>query len=231
MRSGWFWNTPQWQEYLKEYSQSRPECLHEWKSSPLANDHDFTEEELSSSSTQGCNWEATRHLSQVIDMRTHKWSDIRKSYRGLINKALKEFSICEYKEHSITWDMDIFKDLHVAANGGQPRNDQTYAYQRNWMVSGNGMLVLCTDWPFSCAYAGAYWIIYKDAAYYMSGPSLLDDLQHAVIWKSLQLLKERGINLVELGQIDGETEKERNIGKFKAGFGGEARPFTIVRRI
>ena len=69
-----------------------------------------------------------------------------------------------------------------------------------------------------------------DGAYYMSGPSLRDNVQHAVIWKSLQLLKERDITLVELGQIDGETEKEKNIGKFKAGWGGEEKPFTIVRK-
>lgn len=79
--------------------------------------------------------------------------------------------------------------------------------------------------------AAALWIVYQNCAYYASGPSLEKNTMHAVIWKSLQLLKARGVTLVELGQIDGETEKEQNIGKFKQGFGGEAKPYTVVRRL
>lgn len=223
MKSGWFWNTPMWAEYLQEYSKTRPECLHEWKSSPLASDHDFTEYVDEPASA----WVKKEHLSQVIDLRTHKWSDVRKSYRGLINKVLKELSVDEYKADFIGRDMGIFKSLHAEANGGQPRNDATYAHQKRWMNSGCGMLVMATAWP--TVYAAAYWILWNRCAYYMSGPSLRDNIQHAVILESLRLLKDRGVTFVELGQIDGETEKEKNIGKFKKGFGGEAKPFTIVR--
>lgn len=225
MKSGWFFGTPMWQAYLEEYAKTRPECLKEWKSSPLANDHDFTEYMDEPASA----WVKEEHLSQVIDLRTHKWSDVRKSYRGLINKVLKELSVDEYKADFIGRDMGIFKSLHAEANGGQPRNDATYAHQKRWVNSGHGMVVMAKDWP--TVYAAAYWVIFNGCAYYMSGPSLRDNIQHAVILKSLQLLKERGITLVELGQIDGETKKEWNIGKFKTGFGGEAKPFTIVRRV
>jgi len=78
--------------------------------------------------------------------------------------------------------------------------------------------------------ASALWILYEGGAYYASGPSVEKNVQHAVIWKSLELLKAKGIRLVELGQIDGETEKEKNIGKFKGGWGGTVQPFTIARR-
>jgi hypothetical protein len=56
-------------------------------------------------------------------------------------------------------------------------------------------------------------------------------VQQAVIWHSLKLVRAHGVRLVELGQTDGETEKERNIGKFKAGFGGTSQPFAIVRKL
>lgn len=225
MRSGWFFGTEMWAEYLTEYAKTRPECLNEWKSSPLADDHDFSEWRLRTSRE----FTFEKHQSQVIDLRMHKWSDVRKSYRGVINGALRKYSVDEFRPGCIARDMGIFKSIHAAANGRQPRNDQTYVCQKRWMNSGNGMLVMCSSWT-DCL-AAAYWIIYQSCAYYMSGPSLITNIQHAVIWKSLQLLKARGVLLVDMGQIDGETEKERNIGTFKTGFGGEVKPFVMVRRV
>ena len=57
------------------------------------------------------------------------------------------------------------------------------------------------------------------------------NVQHAVIWRSLNMLKDRGYQYAEMGQIDGVSVKEQNIGKFKQGFGGEAKPFVIARRV
>ncbi len=37
-------------------------------------------------------------------------------------------------------------------------------------------------------------------------------------------LPARQVTQVDMGQLDGATEKERNIGIFKSGFGGQARP-------
>ena len=221
MRSGWFFGTTMWKSYLEEYAKTRPECLQEWKTSPLANDHDFIE----FVDGPAADWEQEQHYSQVIDLQAHKWSNIRKSYRGLINKALKKMSVDEYGPEVMPEDMGIFKSLHARANNGQPRNDETYKHQYRWMRSGNGLLVMCTDWP--TVYAAAYWIIYNKCAYYMSGPSIKDGVQHAVIWKSLQILKARKVELVEMGQIDGKEEVTRGV--FKTGFGGEAKPFMIVR--
>jgi lipid II:glycine glycyltransferase (peptidoglycan interpeptide bridge formation enzyme) len=78
--------------------------------------------------------------------------------------------------------------------------------------------------------AAAFWIVYNGCAYYASGPSLEKNVQHAVILESLVQLKARGITLVEMGQTDGATEKERNIAKFKRGFGGSERPYMVIRR-
>lgn len=225
MKSGWFWNTSIWQEYLAEYAKMRPECLHEWRSSPLANDHNFSDYVLKPSRS----WIREEHQSQVIDLRTHKWSDVRKSYRGIINNANKGVIIEEDD------DFGKYQLLHKRVNGWV-RNLETYRIQSEWVRLGYALLVIarmthCVVREQPYYVAASLWIIYQGSAYYASGPSLEKNVQHAVIWKSLQLLKERGVTLVELGQIDGETEKEKNIGKFKAGFGGEAKPFTIVRRI
>jgi hypothetical protein len=220
MKSGWFFGTPMWNEYLQEYAKTRPECLREWKSSPLADDHDYIEWILRKTD----DWKFERHQSQVIDLRTHKWSDIRKSYHSLIHKAqgLYDYGICS---PSIIYS---YRAVHAMANGGQPRNDATYEHQKKWIESGYG--VLFGVWDEKQWHSFVYWIVYQGRAYYASSPSLTKNITHMAIWQSLEYLKSKGVDLVEIGQIDGETEKERNIGKFKTGFGGEAKPFTIVRR-
>ena len=215
MKSGWFFGTPMWESYLHEYAKTRPECLHEWKSSPLANDHDLEDGYL----YPGMHFE--EHQSQVIDLRTHKWSDVRKSYHSIIHRGQEQLEIEEDK------GVLSFRVAHHFAFG-PVRSEKTFIIQGEWVKSGNALAVGARK--KDVLVGSVLWIIYQGCAYYASAPSLEKNVMHAVIWKSLRLLKERGITLVELGQIDGETEKEKNIGKFKAGWGGEAKPFTIVRR-
>ena len=222
MRSGWFWGSDEWQQYLFEYAKTRPECLYEWKTSPLADDEDFSDLDKLVCPIPFDHVVST-HLSQVIDLRTHKWSDVRKSYHSIIHRGQEQLEIAEDRY------INLFRRVHQCAFGSV-RSLCTFAIQDDWIQSGHAMAVSAINKKDE-AVAAALWIIYRGCAYYASGPSAEKNTMHAVIWKSLQLLKARGIMLVELGQIDGETEKEKNIGKFKAGFGGEAKPFTIVRRL
>lgn len=216
MRSGWWWGTQEWGLYLQEYAKARPECLREWKASPLApDDHDIEDAYL----YPGMIFE--EHLSQVIDLRTHKWSDVRKSYHSIIHRGQEQLEIEEDK------GVLSFRVAHHFAFGAV-RSEKTFIIQGEWVKSGNALVVSARKRDVLAG--SVLWIIYQGCAYYASAPSLEKNVMHAIIWQSLKLLKERGITLVELGQIDGETEKEKNIGKFKAGWGGEAKPFTIVRR-
>lgn len=217
MRSGWFFGTSMWAEYLHEYAKTRPECLHEWRSSPLANDHNFEEGSL----YPGLRFE--EHQSQVIDLRTQKWSDVRKSYCGLINHAQRRYIFYNL------FNIDYFQAVHRTAFG-TVRNDATYRIQDDWLKSCHAICLLAVNEETSASAAAALWIVYQGCAYFASAPSVEKNVMHAVIWKSLEVLKEQGVTLVEMGQIDGVTEKEKNIGKFKTGFGGEAKPFTILRR-
>lgn len=220
MRSGWFWGTDMWQQYLQEYAKTRPECLREWKSSPLANDHDFSEYVDDPAYV----WQRTEHLSQVIDLHTHTFSDLRYNHRKTIERTSDQYGIytCSHIH------MSEYQALHAAANGGQPRNDATYQLQRDWILSNNGLLVMLRSDTRWCA--AAYWIIYRQSSYFASGPSIERTVMHKLIWASLNKLREHGVRHVEIGQIDGVTQKEKNIAEFKRGFGGEAMPFTIVRK-
>ncbi len=212
MKSSWWWGTAFWEEYEKEYWKGRVRPV-EFKTSPLSGDHDFSD--------MTSLYEAIERKSQVIDLRTHKWGDIRKSYHSIIHRGQEQLTITEDR------DIDIFYNNHRLAFG-MARTKKTFEIQGEWMKSGNAIVMSAMNKRDEFV-SSVLWIVYRGCAYYASSPSLEKNIQHSVIWQSLQLLKKQGIIFVELGQIDGETEKEKNIGKFKQGFGGEPKPFTIVR--
>lgn len=222
MRSGWFWQTDAWEAYQQAYYSNRPRP-DEYKTSPLS---EWDGEGMSAlwPEREVTDYDLSIHRSQVIDLRLtleDLWRGIRKSYRPLINKALKVY---EFRPGGLT----DYHFLHAQANGRETRTQGTWDCMGRWMEEGLGGLVLAVKDEVMAA--GAFFITYHGSAYYHSGPKLVENVQHAVIWTAMKQLKAIGITHLELGQLDGETEKERNIGKFKAGFGGKAVPFTIATR-
>ena len=221
MHSAWFWKTNEWAEYQQAYH--RGQVPDEYKSSPLASDHDFDWER------ERTNYDLSVHQTVVLDLTApieQLWQGVRKSYHSIIHRAEELFCIEESQS------LMPFRILHHEVFGNV-RSEQTFIIQQRWMKQGNAMSVVASidaDEGTQANIASALWILYEGCAYYASGPALEKNVQHAVIWKSLELLKAKGIRLVELGQIDGETEKEKSIGVFKAGFGGTVQPFTIARR-
>jgi len=224
MKSAWWWGTEEWEAYQVEYwkGRERPE---EYKTSPLARDEEFDWE------TQRTNFDLTVHQTQVIDLTLPietLWNKVRKSYHSIVHRAQERYEIVPAWTHPAIWE---YQRVHADANGGAPRAQATYEHQWQWLADGNGLLMLAQDpEQLGKVVAAAYWIVYQGKAYYMSGPSVERSVQHAVIWDSLVWLKANAITTAELGQIDGETEKEKNIGKFKQGWGGYAVPFQTIRR-
>ncbi len=226
MKSAWFWGTNHWEQYQADYWSGREQPI-EFKTSPLAGDHEFKPIWNNSNNNLIAmmnGWAVHSHKTRIIELRCHGWADVRGSYHAIIHRARDQYEIrvC----HSD--DIELYCALHVKANGHQPRPYSTYGHQEKWLRNGFGMLVGARDKEGYAAFA--YWILYEGCAYYMSGPSVQRNVQHAVIWESLELLKNNGFQTVEMGQVDGETEKERNIGKFKSGFGGHDVPYMILRK-
>lgn len=214
MRSGWWWGTHSWQAYLQEYAAVHPECLSEWKTSPLANDHDFSD------TTDQDHYE--QHIAQVIDLENYSLSHARKGCRSDIKRAKKFYDVWIFD------NVKQFQQIHFA-KFGYARPQSTFDMNDAWLQRGNGFVAAACNKDGKWV-AAAMWFIYQRCAYYASGPSLVGDVQSSVIYESLLDLKKRGVRFVDMGQIDGETEKEKKIGNFKAGFGGERQPFTIVKR-
>jgi lipid II:glycine glycyltransferase (peptidoglycan interpeptide bridge formation enzyme) len=217
MNSGWFWRTGFWETYQREYYAGRPRP-EQYKSSPLAPDHEFEWD------IQRTDFDLTTHKTRVLDLTQSLedlWRDIRKSYRPLINKAMQEYTFSP-------GTIEEFHTLHALANGRETRSQATWDCMAAWVARGYaGVVTACKD---GLPVAGALFIIYQGSAYYASGASVRDNVQHAIIWTGIKHLKASGVHDLELGQVDGETEKERSIGTFKSGFGGENKPFLIVTR-
>lgn len=219
MRSGWFWQTGGWAAYEQSYWEARVNPI-PWKSSPLAADHDFSD--------LPAGYHIEEHRTQVLDLSQTTadldeiWTDVRKSYRPLINHVLDRYQV------EVVTDIIPYRVLHAEANGGAPRSPQTYFHQDLWLAGGTGLLVGAQDYGRWLGFC--YWILWKHAAYWMSGPSIEKNVMHGIMWESLLQLKKRGIALVELGQTDGETPKEQAIGFFKTGFSGTTVPYFTVRR-
>jgi len=213
MRSGWWWGTDEWERYQVEYYAGKERPI-EYKSSPLANDHDLI--------PLPPLYRFENRISRVIDLQSLTWGNLRKSYHSIINSANDRCRI------GVTSDIEKFKKVHIAANGMQSRPDETYEIQGEWIKSANGLLVGAhsEEWL-----AFAYWIIYQGSAYYASGPSIEKNIQHAVIWRSLLMMRDLGVRYVDMGQIEGGemTKKERDIALFKRGFGGENKLFVVVK--
>jgi lipid II:glycine glycyltransferase (peptidoglycan interpeptide bridge formation enzyme) len=73
--------------------------------------------------------------------------------------------------------------------------------------------------------------IWKDRAIYLTGASLDEalgkGLNNYLQWNIIRYLHNQGVSWYEMGEIEEENEKAKNLGKFKESFGGQ--PFPIFK--
>ena len=187
--------------------------------------------------------------TQAIDLKKSPsvlWRNIRKSYRPLISRALRDYQVWR------TDDFQSYKEVHQKATNYE-RQPETYTFQREWVEKGFGAIITAhkrgaksggatvtpefrssfsggaspppstIPHPNQCV-AASYAIIYKNRAYYASGPSLERNVQHALQWETM-----RSVNVsdYEIGWI-GEPNGKGSIEFFKSGFGGVLEPVTVL---
>ena len=151
------------------------------------------------------------------------WRDVRTSYRALIHRGKRAHTIMTGAAAHLFFQ---YAALHLARYT-TPRAEATYALQAEWLRDGHAMVAVA-ERTGACVGA-AYWIVYKDSAYYGSGAYAEDNVSHAIIWRSLLALRARGVRAVDLGwQGRARTEKESAIEFQKRGFGGADVPVQIV---
>ena len=162
-------------------------------------------------------------LTRILDLSSSEadlWAGLRKSYKALINRANRRL------EFRLITNTESARFLHLLAADRVTRPLATWHLMADWLVSDAGVLVLGYD---GAPLAFAYFIRHKQWAYYGSGASLEDDIQHAVIWHALLELKTRGVRWAELGwQGEATDAKGQSIEFLKRGFGGRDEPAALT---
>lgn len=176
----------------------------------------------------------------VVDLRqdlASMWTKLRGSYKPLINRASKTRAIQTFSGCGDPGDdekaavmMGAAMDLHLAAAGRRTRSEETWRLQTKWLSDGHAVCSMAFSGvtPVGFAYA----IRWKQWAYYASGASLEDNVQHALIWSLMVCTRAAGGHHFEVGHAaDADADsKERSIAFFKAGFGGTEWPVAAVIR-
>lgn len=159
----------------------------------------------------------------VLDVRDDAhllWRGVRKSYRSLINAAIRERRI----ETSVDYArVDECRRLHGIVSGRDSR-PKTWELWRQWAKDGHLLMALVSRRDDAgrtvSGYAAVF--LYKTWAYYASCATEEQNTAHALQWSLITALRAFGVTHYELGWAErpGDTDKDRGISHFKAGWGG-----------
>ena len=151
----------------------------------------------------------------------------RKSYKPLVNKALKEWDI-DVCDNDIEHAFEEFRLLHLQVVGKETRSRKTWSIQKEQIKNKEAFLITVRD---ENILIGAGLFTYtKDMGSYSVGVykrELFDKpIGHGVQMKAIEALKEKGCKTYHVGQkmtlLDENvpTDKELSISHFKEGFSG-----------
>jgi FemAB family protein len=153
--------------------------------------------------------------------------DFRKSYKPLVNKALKEWDV-RVCEENVDEVFEEFKDLHFEAAGKQTRSKESWSIQRKQIENNEAFLVSVRDG--NLLIGAGFFNFSRDIGTYSVGAYKRDlfdkPIGHAVQIIAIKKLKDLGCKTYILGQkavaISSGTssQKEASISHFKEGFAG-----------
>tara|TARA_B100001287_G_scaffold62031_1_gene50123 strand:+ start:25567 stop:26571 length:1005 start_codon:yes stop_codon:yes gene_type:complete len=153
--------------------------------------------------------------------------DFRKSYKPLVNKALRDWdvNICEENLDEV---FEEFQDLHCEAAGKRTRSNESWSIQKKQIKNKEAFLISVRD--DKALIGAALFNFSRDIGVYSVGAykrELFDKpIGHAVQMVAITKLKDLGCHTYILGQkavslsSDDLSEKEASISHFKEGFAG-----------
>jgi hypothetical protein len=162
-------------------------------------------------------------------------SDIRKSYKSLVNWGSRELKPKVLHSTNVSWEaMNNFRMLHIQVSGRETMTEESWK-KRFEMVKDNKAFVVLGYLDDQLVTAG-FFIRNATHCYYGSSASkreLFDKpIFHSILWRAILHAREIGCSWFELGDRvfsnDKEskiTEKDENISKFKSGFGGASKVY------
>lgn len=176
--------------------------------------------------------------SQILDLSLSEENlrtDLRKSYKALINKGLKTYEIQAISGASADRDMhEAYRETHKRAAGRETRPRKTFDLQFEELQAGEATLIYMKH-----ANKLVQFNYFNHRNSYVNYSSAADDpefsetcevpLGHTILWFAQAHFKARGMKWMEIGwQFYGHqlfcapSPKEIAISHFKRGFGGYA---------
>lgn len=175
----------------------------------------------------GSQWRNISWPSFVVDLRQDEdalRAGLRKGNRQQVRQLEGSHLLCERADAEAVM---VAHRLHRESAGRETRPQRTWDLMAEWAMDGYLLTALgCqrhveADGPWR---GMAMVVRYKQEAYYASGATLDRGLSVGLIWRLMLALKAGGTEAFEVGwgPRPGDTDKERAISVFKAGFGGRA---------
>ena len=193
---GTFWQSPEWERYEKAYGDepgTRARLLAESDFQTRIVDLSLPEEQL--------------------------WRGVRKSYRPVINGLKKD---PDFSMVAVVGEGRAFDDcraLHVREAGRETRPLETWRIQADWLNDGGAFAMGAVRNGNLKGFA--YVVTFDTWAYYFSAASSEPNVQHAIQWQAMNLLKQSGrFRWYELGWMEPDDSRAF----FKRGFGGKDVP-------
>lgn len=151
----------------------------------------------------------------------HK-SDVKKAEKNLQLQIIDKTNVSKEQIYD-------FMNYYYKIAGKRTRPIDTFDSIYRWIKNDYGVLLKANYNEYVCGYS--LFIIYKDTSYYAMACKDKNysefNISHFLQWEAIKYLKNKGILYLEIGtQYFNDTlnnfpsEKDKNISKFKRGFGG-----------
>lgn len=156
------------------------------------------------------------------------WTDVRKSYKHLINRADKNYLYETVSSHNYNFEKcENYRKLHLKAAGKQTRSLESFYLMYKMIENNQAFIILVRDKVEHTVAAHFFYHLGAHCLYASSAvdPELPSDsgIGHLALWQGIVTACNMGIRFFDMGQLriaSDFTEKEMGIAVFKKGFGG-----------
>ncbi len=185
---------------------------------------------------------AKTEITSFVDLRKSESfirNNIRKSFKPCISWGQRNFNISVFDRDNITEkESEAFQKLHEMVSGRATRSKESWLLRLKMVREGKAFMVLTgqRDDLISCS----FFICDDSSVYYMSSASRREKFEnpvmHSALWSAIQYAKDKGFRNFILGEVFPKSfgtlnvsDKDENISKFKAGFGGNLKPVLQIK--
>lgn len=182
-------------------------------------------------------------LTCILDLRQTEeelFRNCTKGHKSSIKKGLQYLNVEIFDFESVTKkDIESFMQYYFEVAGKITRPTNTFENIYTWVKQGYAVLFKASYMGETCGYTLVN--KYKNTAYYSMACKEKTkeefNISHFLMWKSIEYLKKQNIFYYEMGLQHFQdkiyhfpSEKDKNISKFKRGFGGFLMPVFIAEK-